>query len=291
MHPLTPLYQALGHRTFERFDRLWINVGRFSLATGPCALNVEATREEMNDLLKESGALAATFATPLPTGIESVAYTVEDPTYDLSSVKRQFRQHLKRGAPHCEIRPLSWKELRDGGLEINRDTARQRNQPNATCANAKCWAEFCDAVKNHEQIEAIGCLVDGTLAAFIVAWVRENRADGLMMHHTRKFAKQSPSHAIMHGFARTLISRPKIDFVCVGRDMIPQQASLSRFKRRAGYDLTPIQVVVVIHPSWNRLLTNPWSRVGFRRLRHALGHRINSIEDSQVLDAAASTEI
>ena len=245
----------------------------------------------MNDLLKESEALAATFPTPLPTGISSVAYTIQDPDYGLSSVQRQFRPHLKRGAAHCEIRSLSWKELRDDGLEVNRDTARQRNQPNANCANAKCWAEFCDAVRNHEQIEVIGCLVDGTIAAFIVAWMRENRCDGLLIHHTRKFAKQSPSHAIMHGFARTIISCPEIDLVCVGRDMIPQQASLGRFKRHAGYDRTPIQVGVVIHPIWNRLLTHPWSRVGFRRLRQALGHRINSIENSQVLDAAASTEI
>ncbi|MDG2384764.1 MAG: GNAT family N-acetyltransferase [Pirellulaceae bacterium] len=257
----------------------------------PSALNVEVTREGLNDLLKESGALAATFPTTLPTGIKSVAYTMQDPDYGLSSVRRQFRQHLKRGAAHCEVRLLTWKELRQDGLEVNLDTARRRNQPNACYANPKQWGKFCEVVSDCQQLKAVGCLVDGTLASFIIAWVQGNRCEGLMTHHTRKFAEQRPSHAVMHGFTRTMIAHPEIDTVCIGRDMFPPKPSLARFKRYAGYSATPIQLGVVIHPSWNRLLTNPWSRAGFRSLRQAVGSRSNFLEDSQILDVAAATEI
>lgn len=291
MHPLQPLYRCLGHRTYERGDNLWINVGRFSLISPPCGKNCNVDSGEIDDLLRESRALVATFATPLPTGVESVAYTIQDPNYGPASVKRQFRQHLKRGQKDCEVRELDSKELYEKGFSINRDTARQRNDPNAAYAESGNWSEFCDTVEQNQDLSAIGCFVQGDLAAFIVAWTNEGRCDGLMMHHHTAFKEYRPTHKVIHGFGKMMISRPEVSFVCVGRDMIPRQSSLAQFKRGAGYESSPIRVGVVPHPSWDALLTNSWSRGTFRQLRERIGGRIRSLEDSQVFDVAAITQV
>lgn len=291
MHPLTSLYRCLGNRTYERGDNLWIKVGRFTLIKPPCGKIFDVNREELDDLLQETGALAGSFATSLATGVDSIAYTIQDPNYGIHSVKRQFRQHLKRHENRCEVRQIDWKQLRDEGLSINRDTARQRQDVAASYADPHRWAEFCEVVSQDENLVTIGCLVNGKLAAFSVAWIDGNRCDGLMMHHHSELSDFRPSHKVIHGLGRIMIARPDISQVCSGRDMIPRQASIAQFKRSAGFESTPIRVAVVIHPNWRRLLTNPWSRRGFRHLRHTMGSRFNALENSQVFDVAAVTQI
>lgn len=291
MHPLEPLFCSLGHRTYERDGHLWINVGRFSLTTSPGGLPFVMDRGEIDDLLRESGALVASFATALPTGIESVAYTIRDPNYGPKSVKRQFRQHLMRGSEHCEVRELDSNELFKQGLSVNRDTARQRNEPNAPYTESSNWAEFCDTVAQDQTLLAIGCFVKGKLAAFVIGWINDERCDGLMMHHDVAFTDYRPTHKIIHGFGRIMISRPGISLVCIGRDSIPSQSSLAQFKRSAGFDLTPIRVAVLPHPGWGAILTNPWTRGTFRQLRQRMSGRIKGLENSEVLDVAAMTQI
>ncbi|MFN6107649.1 MAG: hypothetical protein ACK5EA_24780, partial [Planctomycetaceae bacterium] len=104
-HPLTDFYQALGHQTQSALGGWWIDVGQLSLTCVPCSTVINASRQDLDELLSRSRRLAAVFPTSEPTGIEGGTLWVRDRAYGPQSLQRQFRQHVRRGEKLCTVRP------------------------------------------------------------------------------------------------------------------------------------------------------------------------------------------
>jgi len=286
---LAPFFRALGHGVHARQACLWIEVGAFSLMAFPSTAAPAVTDAEAEEVLHESGRIAATFVAD-DRGVPAVAWWVRDPAYGPASLQRQFRQNLRRGEGRTVVRPLTWGEFRASAHAVHRDVAAGRGTTKAPSLSPDGWERLCDAAEAVRGLEATGCFIDGALAAYVVSLVTGDVCEGILADHSPRFAESRPAHALYHGFAAMMIRRDGIRGVTVGRSSIPPNASLDSFKRHAGFQPEPIRVAAVLHPSWRPWIGPTPVRAGLRVARRLGRGWIGALDNVELLDAAAATK-
>jgi len=291
LHPLSEFYAALGHQTYSALGSLWIDVGRFSLTSVPYVETIEATQEDLDELLRQAGKLAAIFPTPLPTGIESTAFWVRDREYGRHSLQRQFLQHVRRGAKECEVRPIDWATLRMKGFTCNIDTMERRGTVSSPTLRADGWSRFCEAGAAVSGLEAWGCFHGHDLLAYLISFSSGNTCEALIMHRTEAAGPLRATHLLLHEFTGMMCQRPELGGVSMGRDWLPKRLSLSRFKAHAGYQAEPIRVAVVLHPAVRWILGHAITRAALRLLRQLTRNHSASFDNLEILEAAAITQL
>lgn len=288
-HPLAPFFRAMGHRTWSRLGSLWIDAGRFSLVTIPCNVVVTASRADVSGLLRDTGRLVAIAVVAEATGVAGGDYWVRDRAYSLRSLQRQFRQQILRRRHRLQVRPVPWGELRGSGLRVNLDTMERRGLRMQRCTTARGWSEVCEVAATIPGLEATGCFVDGILAAFLVSWIADGNCWGLIMHRDGRFRATGAANAMAFEFTRTMLARPGVAAVTLGRGWFPAEPTIDRFKRHAGYVEEPKPLAVVLHPRWERLLRSPLTHASIRAADAVTAGRLRLAEDLEVLRAADLT--
>lgn len=291
-HPLGGLYKALGHRVELCAGALWIDVGRFSLTSVPCGQLVHPCQDELEDLLRRTGRLAAQFPTSIPTGVGAHLFVVRDPAYGPGHQQRQFRQHVRRGSTSCEVRGVDWTELAAPGWPVIEDAYRRQGRPSAI-TRAR-WEAFCQAGAGGAGLGVTGCFVGGTLAAFLVHWTWGGARHGLILHRWTRFDPQKASHCLLDAYTTVAMGRDGMRGVTLGRQMVPadqRDRMTGVMKQHAGYLLEPVRVGAVLHPDWGRWIGGRWSRAVLEGVRRFAGGRLPALDNVEVLQAAAVTHL
>ena len=288
-HPLTAFFRSMGHRTWSRLGALWIDAGRFSLVTIPCNVVVHASRSDIRRLLVEAGRMVAVASVAGSRGVASSDFWVRDRGYSLASLQRQFRQQIVRQGPVCTVRTIPWSEICTCGLRVNQDTMERRGLKMHRCTTAQGWGEICAAAAATPGLEATGCFVGADLATFLVSWTVGQTCYGLLMHRDSRFHSTGAANAMVYEFTRTMLARPGVCAVTLGRGWFPAEPTIDRFKRHAGYVEEPLELAVALHPRWERLLQAPLLHAVVRATDAMSGHRFRLGADLEVLRAAAST--
>jgi hypothetical protein len=112
-----------------------------------------------------------------------------------------------------------------------------------------------------------------------------------MMHRSESASPFGATHLLIHDFTHATMRRPDIFAVTMGREWFPPRASLSQFKKHAGYHAEAIQLAVVLHPEARWILGSVITRRVLRLLRTVtlnLSARFDSLE---ALEAAAATRL
>ena len=288
-HPLTPFFRSLGHRTWTRLGTLWIDAGRFTLVTIPCNVVVEASKADIEALLRDTGRIVAVFVNAAGTGVASSDFWVRDKNYSMASLQRQFRQHVLRHGHRCEVRLVPWDELSVCGLKVNQDTMDRRGLKMHRCTTPEGWADSCLVAAGIPGLEATGCFVDGTLTGFVVSWTVAGVCQGLLMHRDSRYQPMGAANNLVFGFTRLMMQRPDVHDVTLGRGWFPAVETIDRFKRHAGYEEKPLQLSVMLNPRWESVLRSPVTKTILRCVDAITGHRSSLGSDLQVLDAASLT--
>lgn len=288
-HPLTAFFRSMGHRTWSRCGTLWIDAGRFSLVTIPCNVVVQASQRDVSQLLRDSGRLVALAVIADATGVDSSDFWMRDRTYSLESLQRQFRQQVVRHGPECDVRVVPWDELGSCGLRVNQDTMERRGLKMHRCTSATGWAEICAAAADVPGLEATGCFVAGTLAAFLVSWTVGGACYGLIMHRDSRFRAMNAANVMVFEFTRMMLARAGVGGVTLGRGWFPAEPTIDRFKRHAGYVEERLQLAVTLHPRWGRLLQSPLTEAVMQAADALTARRTTLGADLEVLRAAALT--
>jgi hypothetical protein len=270
---------------------LWIDIGRFSLTSIPYAIPVEASRQDIEHLLNRSNRLAAVFPTRHPTGIQSHAFSVRDRDFGLGRLQRQFRQHVRRGATACVVRPLAWQDLRRLGHTCSIETMDRQGNRGGILAGSTGWNHFCAIASQTPGLNAFGCFRGDELLAFVVAWSQGEECEAIVMHRAKRSESVRASHVLVYEFTRSMCRRPGVRCVSMGREWLPPRPSLSQFKRHAGYEAEPIHIGVVLHPSVRSSLEHVATRTILRGLRTLTYGRSAMFDNLELLDAAALTHL
>jgi hypothetical protein len=290
-HPLEELFRASGHTTYSAMGVLWIDAGRLSIISVAHTEPVDATKEEVDALLRKSKKLTAIFTTPLATGIKSGSFWVRNRDYGTHRLQRQFRQHVRRAAKDCDVRLLDWDTLRRKGIGCNIDTFQRRGAISNPLSSQAGWSRFCDVAASVPGLEAWGCFHREELLAYLIAYSKMEVCEAMMMHRSESASPFCAAHLLFHNFTQATMRRPEISAVTMGREWFPPRSSLSQFKKHAGYHTEEIQLAVVLHPEVRLILGNVFTRRVLRFLRAVTLNYTARFDSLEALDAASATRL
>ena len=290
-HPWAELFEAQGHKTYSAMGVLWIDAGRLSLISFPSATPVAATTEEVDDLLRKSGKVMAIFPTSAATGIQSGAFWARDRAYGAHSLQRQFRQHVQRAAKDCCVRPLDWNTLRAKGRGCHIDSLQRSGATSSPAGGRAGWNRFCNAAASVSGLEAWGCFHGDDLLAYLIVHSGDGVCEALIMHRSGAAVPFRAAHLLFYEFTRTMMQRPEITAVTLGREWFPPNPSLSQFKRHAGYRIEEMQIAVALDPAVQLVLGNVVTRKTLRLLRAVTRNFSARFDGLEALEAAAVTRL
>lgn len=290
-HPVEPFYRALGQRALTRQGVLWCAAGRFTLITFPNNARVTSTRREVQQLLVDSGRLAAVFCPAEGSGPRVREYSLEAKDYGLDRLQHQFRTHVRRHASRFECRGLDWDEMGTLAAEVNADTAIRHGIRGRSRAESGRWTVACRAAAETRGLTAFGCISGEALAAYVVAWQDGITCHGVLISRNSRFDADRVGNVLMYSFSRAYISRGDVARINLGRSWYPPKPNLDSFKRHAGYEERDVTVAVVLHPRLESLLRSSWTRRCLIGARVLTGGRVNFDADLDVIDAARLTDI
>jgi hypothetical protein len=290
-HPLADLFEAQGHKTYSAMGVLWIDAGRLSLISIPSATPVAATREEVDDLLRKSRRAMAIFPTSIATGVPSGTFWVRDHEYGLHSLQRQFRQHVRRAARNCCVRPIDWDKLRTKGRNCEIFSMQRRGAKLSPTVSLTGWERFCDVGAATVNLEPWGCFHGDDLVAYLIAHSRGGVCEAFLLRRSEAALPFRAVHLLFYEFTRAMMRRKEITAVTLGREWFPPNPELSRFKRHAGYHIEDIRIAVALHPSLRIFFGHAFTRRTIRFLRFATRNYSARFDSLESLEAAGVTRL
>jgi hypothetical protein len=290
-HPLESLYRAMGHQVWSRGGILWHSAGRFSLVTFPANQRVSGTRQEIQQLLVETGKLAAVFCPRSGSGPPVSEYWLHRKDYGMQMLQRQFAAHVRQHAPQFVSRELSWAEMSSGTAAIHADIAARRRATLRELTDAARWADVCRTASRITALRAFGCLRNGEISAYVVSWHDGNTCHGVLINRNSAFDCHRVGNVLLHAFSAACITRPDTAAISLGRSWYPPMRSLDSFKRHAGYEEGNVALAVVLHPRYERMLQSRWTGRAAALARALTRGRVDVTGDAQVLEAARLTDI
>jgi hypothetical protein len=280
MNPLAEFHLRRGTAFHPGPRALWCPAGAFSIYSAPSSLTVAIDRSEMESALLATRRLLAIAPVPRETGLAGKAFILRDKAYGLQSLQRQFRQQVKSSARHCEVEPIDWRSLSSAGLPVNR--ALRLRDRHSSLAMENTWHRFCEAAADIRGLEAWGVFTAGELIAYIVILEWNGFCHGLYMNWSGARPEWHPTHLLYYETARAIMARPSVQAFSTGRQTIPANPGLDRFKAHAGFAPETVHLAVVAHPRWRRFLeTIP------RLSPIPLRNRFPALRNLEALEAAA----
>lgn len=292
-HPLERFHQELGHTAISRHNTLWHAAGRFSLVTFPSNQLIEASKIEIQQLLVDYKKLVAVFCPLTGRGSQINEYWLDTKTYGLSSLQRQFRSHIREHQQQFVSRELSWQEMAGGALAIHADVAQRRGPTDSVWTDLQRWQDVCSLAASIDALTAYGCLINTSIAGYVVAWRDQGICHGVLINRNSRFDQLRTGNILIYNFSRDQISRTDTSAINLGRSWYPAKTSLDRFKRYAGFDERHTTLAVVLHPRLEAMLHATSLDRCLRYLTNLgmRGKRLGFASNLQLLEAARLTEL
>ncbi len=285
---LPALYAGMGYDVVVCQGTVWRSAGALALAAEPSGAIPRSDEADIRAMLRETRRLAAIFCTAHPTGKTVAHFAVAaDQT---ATVQRQFAQHVKRAARQGEVRRLKWHEWHVKALACDRASLGRHGTVNASCLDEEPRRLLAEAAERDPSLVLHGYVThEGVIAAYLLCRIEDGVCQGLFMHWDDALADFRPTHLLYHEARSALLALPGVDMLRIGRQSIPENDGLDRFKRHAGFAATPCHVGVLVHPFVAPLLERRTTAWLLGLIRRALAPRFPGLAGLEVLECAAPT--
>jgi hypothetical protein len=188
------------------------------------------------------------FPVPDRRGIQSGLYVCNPEDYNLQTVSRKQRSHVKQGLEHCEIRLMSGDELASQGLDLNRQTLERQGRSEEAFLDPRKWRQFGCAVEKSPGMMTWGAFMGGRLSTYIVGC-----RDGEWLHLMYKASRtedlpQHINHALDFFIASSAAADLGIRRISNGSVSVSPNEGLDRYKRQMGYSILEQNHAIYFHP-------------------------------------------
>lgn len=265
---LANFFALRGRKIVEACGTLWYSVPNRFLMSLPYQQPLEPIPDEIQALLRSSGALGVRFQSQHWPGIAGGVYVYRGRDYSLKSVHIKHRPRVRKGLETFEIRPVDEDELLNQGLQLNIDTLVRQGHFDREFGEANQWARFVRAVRECPEISAIGAFDEKRLCAYMITY----REDGWLtiLHQMSRQAdlKSFPNHALTYWVTKAASEDPSLECVSYGIVPLISIEGLHEYKLRFGYQVIPYTCAVVLRPEFDFLLNNRFTQWGVQRLRY-----------------------
>ncbi len=284
------LYAGMGYEVTVAGGTLWRSAGRLAIAAEPSGAIHAGDISGIRALLRRRRRLAAIFCTAEPSGktVPHFALAVEEAAG--VAVQRQFAQHVKRAARHGHVRRLTWREWQLQARACDRASLARHGTADAPCLQDDGRRRLAEAAAGDPALVLCGYVTaDGAIAAYLLCRIEGGVCQGLFMHWDDALAELRPTHLLYHAARQALLALPGVEVLRIGRQAIPENAGLDRFKRHAGFLPAPCHVGVLVHPFAAPLLERRATAWLLSLIRRRMAPRFPGLAALEVLELAAPT--
>lgn len=289
---LRSFYEAWGHQAITMGGTVWFDGGTFSLMSVPSILLPDVSEHAVRDALVQTRRLAAVFQSVEPEGTSVPLFVLRDKTYGSNHLQRQFRQHVRTASLHLHSRECSWQEWQTAAVDCDRETLARRGKGEAVghpLLTPQGRERIVAAASAVPHLGLHACFFGEHIVAYLVHITFGSTCEGLMAHR-RHAPHESParhaSHLLFHSFARTAMARDVVHAVCVGRQSVPANPNLARFKLHAGFTAEPHPLRIRLHPWLAPWFGNPFATPLLRMIRSHGSGIIPALANLEVLERA-----
>jgi hypothetical protein len=297
---LAELLERRGRKVCESAGVWWANVDIDSryYTSLPDQVCIDVTRDQVGDLLKRVGGLVARFPSVEQAGLPCGAYVVQDREYSLQKLQKRTRNFVRRRLESCTVRPVERHELLVQGFELNLDTMGRHGRMRPEFGDPATWARTVEAVYSTRGSECWGAFVEDRLASYVMS-CRDAGWEHLLIQMSRtELLKSYPNHAIDYFLIDRAMRMPEVAGVCLGSLPLRPGEGLHNYKVRMGYEVTPQDAVLAVHPLLKPLATHRmagplarqasrWSQLSglAERLEIlAAGARMSALDDEALIE-------
>lgn len=247
---------------------------------------------DVRRILLRSGKWAAVYRTNHNEGTTVPVFVLRNKNYGPECLQRQFRQKVTAARSRMDVRECSWEEWRDQGVRCDRETLRRRGvqtrrHPMLRQSNRERIAAAARAVP---KLRIHACFYRQDIAAYVAHICIGNVCEGLMAHRVdtrHDDTERGAAHLLFFEFARDMIQRSDIGEICIGRQSIPANETLARFKFDAGFEAGPCHLGIRLHPAAAVLLENRVSAAVLQTVRRRLAGQVPIFKNLEVLERAS----
>lgn len=290
---LAHFYRATGHKAVVDGGCVWFDGGAFSLMSIPTMLVPDVSLAGVRRLLWRSGKWAAVYRANEAGETTVPLFMLRDKHYDLGHLQRQFRQQVRAAAAALQARECSWQEWRTAAARCDRETLGRRGKDVAgthPLLTAEGRERIAHAASMVAGLRIHACFCGREIAAYLMHLTLGETCEGLLTHRCDDdgaWPARFASHLLTFSFAQSAMAHPGISAVCVGRQSVPANEPLARFKRHAGFTEEPCRLRIRLHPVLAPLLENRAAAGLLRAIRGRFADGIPVLRNFEVLECSA----
>lgn len=256
-----------GHRVVCSTSSGWYEASPHVYQAFPFHWVIRPAEEELSDLLRRHWAVALRCSTPLDAAEGRLSYhLVRTRPYGLETLERRARQGVRHGLERCRVERVPLERLAEEGWALEVDTCRRQGRSVST--SPATWRRRYLAAADLAGFEAWGALVDGQLAASLLAVQVGDCLELISQQCLTAHLEAHVNNALAFSVTRDALDRPGIASVFYTLQSLDAPASVDVFKLRMGFVPVPVRQWVAFHP-W---LVPALSPLG--RLAHACAVRL-----------------
>jgi len=252
-----------GHHVARTSSSYWFNQGPRCYQAFPYHWLIDPPDEELENFLRDNGALALRYSTSLgaATGRLSYHMVYEKPSYGFEDLGKWARKNVRRGLKNCSVEAISFDLLAKEGWSLQEDTLHRQGRSSGLSENK--WRNMCDASASLPGFQAWGAFVSGRLAASVITFRLGDWCYMLYQQCRREYLTAHVNNALSFTVTQAMIGRDGVRAILYSLHSLDAPSTMDEFKLRMGYTAKPVRQRVVFHP-WAAPLVN---RVSHRILK------------------------
>lgn len=278
--------RLIGYRAVETTHGVWIGPSHGFFNRVPLYETTPPTRGELRSIFRRYPTLGVNYAAePGTQGRASCNYFVRDQDYSLGTLDSKGRWSVRKGLEHCDVRQMSFDELRSVGMPLNLDSLARQGRDDPIFSDPERWMHLCLAGERVKEAQAWGAFVDGELGAFVILLHMGKVVNLLYSSTSTRLMDCHPSPALFFTVIQAMIQTPGVEAVYNGPEWLTTGDGLDRFKQRLGFQREPVVFVLELRPLAKHVLLSS----GGRRMISALGRQLLDNDSYQKLRAVLDT--
>lgn len=238
-----------GRRVLQTESSYWVEVSPRIFQSFPYHHIISPSSLELNNLLKKHAAIGLRYSTDwdAPIGIASYHVIFTRREYSIMSLPKKARYDVQCGMAAASIEPISFSRLGSEGWLLRTDTLKRQSRVGTE--TLRWWQNLCKSAEGLSGFEAWAAIVNGQLAASLIAFTCDDCCSILYQQSRTEYLKLGVNNALTFVFTSEILRRPEQQWIFYGLHSLDAPPSVDEFKFRMGYAAKQVRQRVFFHPA------------------------------------------
>jgi len=237
-----------GQRVVQTESSYWVEAGPRIFQAFPYHWLISPSQDELDNLFHTHSAIGLRYSTAWdqPEGAASYHVVFSGQNYSISDLPKKTRPDVRKAMERASVEPISFERLANEGWLLREETLQRQGRQAAE--SREWWQTLCESADGLPGFEAWATIVDGQLAATLIAFTYEDCCNALYQQSRTEYLPLSVNNALTFGFTQEILKRPGNLWIFYGLHSLDAPSSVDEFKFHMRYAAKPVRQRVVFNP-------------------------------------------